>query len=385
MQTQADQAVRIAASRAPEPETAARELHAALVREPQALVIVFCSPAYDLDELARALAASFAGTHLVGCTTAGEIAPWGYAEETVTAIGFAAAEFRVALAALEPLSAAPMADLAARSVALKDELAAAGAFTSPNRVFGLVLCDGMARREELMMSTLAGALTGIPLFGGSAGDDLHFERARIFTEGGFRADAAVLVLFATALPFQVFTTQHFARTDIKMVVTAADPARRIVHEINAEPAAVEYARIVGVPVTELEPMLFAAHPLLVRIGGADYVRSIQTANPDGSLTFYCAIDEGIVLTLGQGRDLIDHLQELLARLRAELGDWQAILGCDCILRRLESEQRQVKQALSRLLAANRVVGFSTYGEQFASLHVNQTLTGVAIGYRSVGP
>jgi len=35
-------------------------------------------------------------------------------------------------------------------------------------------------------------------------------------------------------------------------------------------------------------------------------------------------------------------------------------------------------ALSDILANNRVVGFSTYGEQFNSIHVNQTLTGVAI-------
>jgi hypothetical protein len=29
--------------------------------------------------------------------------------------------------------------------------------------------------------------------------------------------------------------------------------------------------------------------------------------------------------------------------------------------------------------ANNAVGFSTYGEQFNGIHVNQTLTGVAIG------
>jgi hypothetical protein len=30
------------------------------------------------------------------------------------------------------------------------------------------------------------------------------------------------------------------------------------------------------------------------------------------------------------------------------------------------------------MANNRVVGFSTYGEQINSMHVNQTMTGVAI-------
>ena len=39
--------------------------------------------------------------------------------------------------------------------------------------------------------------------------------------------------------------------------------------------------------------------------------------------------------------------------------------------------------VSELLAANRVVGFSTYGEQFNAMHVNQTFTGVAIGLLSI--
>jgi hypothetical protein len=38
-----------------------------------------------------------------------------------------------------------------------------------------------------------------------------------------------------------------------------------------------------------------------------------------------------------------------------------------------------KEALGKLFADNNVVGFSTYGEQFVGVHVNQTFTGVAIG------
>jgi hypothetical protein len=49
-----------------------------------------------------------------------------------------------------------------------------------------------------------------------------------------------------------------------------------------------------------------------------------------------------------------------------------------MLRRVEAEQKQMSGDLSRILAENRVFGFSTYGEQINSMHVNQTLTGVAI-------
>ena len=52
-----------------------------------------------------------------------------------------------------------------------------------------------------------------------------------------------------------------------MVVTEADPVRRIVTEINAEPAGREYARMVGLDGEPLTPMIFAAYPVVVRVGG----------------------------------------------------------------------------------------------------------------------
>jgi hypothetical protein len=49
-----------------------------------------------------------------------------------------------------------------------------------------------------------------------------------------------------------------------MVVTEADIERRIVRQINAEPAAIEYSRAVGIGDTKLGALSFAAHPVLVR-------------------------------------------------------------------------------------------------------------------------
>jgi hypothetical protein len=39
----------------------------------------------------------------------------------------------------------------------------------------------------------------------------------------------------------------------------------------------------------------------------------------------------------------------------------------------------VKRLASNILAANNVIGFSTYGEQLAAMHVNHTFTGLLIG------
>ncbi len=151
-----------------------------------------------------------------------------------------------------------------------------------------------------------------------------------------------------------------------MVVTEADPSQRIVRSINAEPAAIAYARLLGKDPAELTNFTFAAHPVVVRLGGRHHVRSIQRMLPNGDLVFFSAIDEGLVLRLAEPMDMALHLEGELARL-SHGGPPDAILACDCILRRIEAEEKQMYGELSRILRRHQVTGFSTYGEQFGPL------------------
>lgn len=242
--------------------------------------------------------------------------------------------------------------------------------------FALLLIDGLSVREEPVTRTLQGALGDIALVGGSAADDLRFERTAIFYDGRFRDDCAALIVASTALPFRTFKTQHFRCGTERLVVTQADAERRTVSEINGLPAAEEYARLIGARVEDLSPGHFAAAPVVVLIDGTDYVRSIQKLNPDGSLTFYCAIEEGLVLRVARALDLVDNLQATFGDLRDSFGEPQLVLAWDCILRHLEMMQRGTRDTAAEVLKANHAVGFSTYGEQYGGVHVNQTLTGI---------
>jgi hypothetical protein len=154
-----------------------------------------------------------------------------------------------------------------------------------------------------------------------------------------------------------------------------------VHEIDGMPAADEFARVHGTTFDGLGPEFFATHPMLVRVGGGEYVRSIQRKNADGSLTFFCAIEEGLVLRDAKGHELTEELAQVVEKLERSLGEVQATLVFDCILRRLECERRGTVPQVSQIFERARCIGFSTYGEQFRGIHVNQTLTGVAIGTR----
>ena len=369
--------IRMGQSRASDACRAAQEFYAAVQQPEMAVVVFFCSSRYDLDALTSELNRLFAGVELVGCTTAGEIGPGGYCDFSISGASFPADSFTVVTGLLDRLQQFDVARGQNFVNRLLLQLEARAPSSEAGNSFAFLMIDGLSVREEPVARTFQHALGDIKLVGGSAGDDLQFVRSWAFSGGAFHADSAVLLLASTRLPFKVFKTQHFVSDSERLVVTEADPARRIVKEINGLPAAEEYARVIGSSVAELGSLRFANSPVVVVIDGADYVRSIQTANADGSLTFYCAIDEGIILRVAHGEDLLDNLRQTFAVLRAQLGTPQAVLACDCVLRKLEITEDGRKAMVGEVFRENKVVGFSTYGEQYGRVHVNQTLTGIA--------
>lgn len=379
--TKQDGSVRTASTRIADPDEAAQALFAELDPTTLAGVIVFSSSRYDLEGLAKAINLRSEGLCVVGCTSSGEITPDGTAEGTITAIGFPASDFTLTAARFDHLDSfeSSSAQGVVRGL-VADAIEASRGLGQHVARAAIFLVDGLSHREEMLTVTVQDALGDIPLIGGSSGDGLDFKETFIFQDGAFRRDAALVAILSSARPMHVFRSQHYAPGQVKMVITGADPVGRVVTEINAEPAAEEYARLTGTTVAQLGPAVFASHPPMVRAGGEYYVRSIQSANADGSLTFYCAIDEGVVLTLGEARDILHGLDTLFDGLQRKVGAIDRILGFDCVLNKIEAEQRQLTRKVSARFVEHRVTGFNTYGEQFHALHVNQTFSGLAIGW-----
>lgn len=373
------QQIRLAQSSAVDARQAVAEFHAAVVQPDMGLVLFFCSSEYDLDVFAAEMNRLFAGVSVVGCTTAGEIGPAGCLQHSVSGASFPAGNCNAVSGRLERLSQFEIARGRDFAQNLLQQLECKVPQAGPENSFALLLIDGLSVREEPVAHALQYALGDIVLFGGSAGDDQKFSRTLVFSDGRFHSDSAVLVLLNTSLSFKIFKTQHFIATAERLVVTEADTAERVVKEINGLPAAAEYARLLGIDVHELNPMRFAASPVVVMIDGTDYVRSIQKANPDGSLTFFCAIEEGLVLRVAHGVGLLNNLEQTFDNIRAEIGQPQLVIACDCILRKLEISQNGLDERVAEIFRSNNTVGFNSYGEQFHGVHVNQTLTGIAIG------
>jgi hypothetical protein len=375
-------------SHATDPAVAVAEIAAGLPGEPLAGALLFCSNHMPREALAREIAARLPHIPLIGCTSAGELTPRGYDSDALLFIGFPAAAFSLASLCFGDLDNLDVVETqrAIRRLVADERLAHHGAAHDGQddlHQVAMVFVDGLSHREELLTMTMQEALGEIQLIGGSSGDGLAFRETGVLHDGRFRQDAAVMAILTSRRPLTVFCANHYRPGPTKMVITEADPQTRTAFEINAAPAAAEYLRLTGQPMAELDAHFFAAHPPMVRIGGKYHVRSIQSVNPDGSLTFYCAIDSGIVLTIGEPVDRIDGMRKLFSEVEQRVGEIDRIIGFDCVLNRLDAECRQIAHEVSALYVENRVLGFNTYGEQFHAAHVNQTFSGLAIG-RAVG-
>ncbi len=383
------------------------DIRAAHGKQASGLVLVFyCPIKYPGNELVARLEQALPGVDCCGCSSSGEVTPEGLESGSAVAVLFPADKFVATACMLHSVKHLGLNEIVHEVANLKSELkrklpqaglqqAQATAreirqgtrtsFGNTDSIFAISLIDGLSYSEESITSALKIGLGDIPLIGGSAGDSLQFNATEQFCNGTIFSNSAVLILIKSTLEFETFTNRNFLPTECKFVVTESDPDSRTVFEFNAEPAALAYAQALQLSPEELTSEVFASNPVVLRVGGEFYCRSIQKVNEDASLTFFCAIDNGIVLTLAKSSGMVASTRDMLTRLDEKLDGIDMILGFDCVLRRLDAANRGVNDSISLLYREYNVAGFGTYGEQYDSMHLNQTFTGVAFSARSNDP
>ncbi len=336
-------------------------------------VLAFIPATMDVAQSVDALNRHLAGVSVFGCTSAGQITQDGYETDALMLIGFPKNNFRCASVLFPQINPFSETDIALAAQRAHSHFRHTAGW---NRL-GLVFADGVSTQEDMLISTLEMVLSDLPLFGGSAGDGLKFRETFVLHHGEACSNAAMLLLIETNLEFQGIGFDHFLPKGEPLVITGADPDKRQVFEINGAPAALEYARLVGYPVDALSPQVFAENPLLLLANDKHYVRAISDASDTHTLSFLAAIDEGLIMTLGVGQEILETLDAGLDLRDREGKAPDFVLGFDCVLRKLEIAHKQLERDASQILVARHVLGFNTFGEQQLGLHMNQTFVGVA--------
>jgi hypothetical protein len=357
----------------PDSYRATRYVLSEIEAESAAINFLFVSPKSDLSSVSKALAEVACGPTLC-CTTAGEV--WrgeGYIKGGIVGASLSGVRAQVwAIDDLQSFSEIVATELVEQMREFRDSV------EPGETVSAVVLLDGLSFCEERVVANLSSALDGMPIVGGSAGDDLKFESTKVLVDGAFEENMGVVALIANSSPTTTFMAHHFEPTGQRLVVTAAEPERRRVIELDGMPAAEAYRQAAGFSDDPLTREVMAVAPLMLSVGGRTYVRSLL-GEANGALDLGCAIEEGLVLQLGRSTDLAGCLSDLFENVRRKVGKPELVLGFDCILRRLEMELFQNDEGVGEELTGNNFFGLSTYGELFGGLHVNQTLTGIAFG------
>ena len=350
------------------------------------LVCVFSSGALDLGKTAQAIRARFPEGPVIGCTTSGEIHFGPYRDGTIMVVSIAADECVAVIERLDgmaELSVQQAFELGTRAMA---QMSARGAKPSPATCFAMTLVDTRYGNEDVLLTGLRSALGDIPLFGGGVGCELSSHGvAAIYHDGAFRTDCSVLVLVSLHRHFKVFSAHHYRPTGAEMTVTRTDARLRIIEEIDGQPAGERFAHAVGVDIAALQQPHAWLPPLLVKVGSGYYARSAARLDHNGHLHMACPVSAGVRLHLGESVGLARNLTELEKEIRDEVGEPELTLGVECLMRRIEAERTTQVAALGGWFRRNRVVGFCSHGEQFRSMHVNHTFTGIAIGRHRTSP
>lgn len=343
------------------------------------LVMFFSSTKYRFDTVSKAFRTAFPDIDVVGCTTSGEISNYSMTHEgTIVAFSIAADEndfntsvcvirdikFRLLLAKNNILSAA-------KKVGIEP-----GKY---NNSFAITLIDGLQESEEKVMMVLKNALDGLPIIGGSAGDDLAFKETLISANGEIYTDAAVVTFVNTNIKTFLYKENIYAPTNIEFKVTKADPWKRLVMELNGMPAAEVYARALRIPVGLLEDY-FMKYPLGRVFNNDIWISSPKEVIDGKHIAFYTLIMTNSTVKLLKPISSLDTAKKTVDIIKERLPGVKSVIMFNCVLRHLQFKNENSSKAIANEFSKiGNVCGFSTYGEQFGKYHINQTLALMAFG------
>ena len=342
-------------------------------------VVFFASPVVDGGEMVAALTRRFPLASVIGCTTAGEFTECGTGTGGVSAVALPSALVRSVSTALADLDGGVEAGVNAAVARLEASLGRPLRELEPDRHVGFVLIDGLHGDEEQVNDLLGNAAPLLSFVGGSAGDDLAFAETLVYAGDRSSAHGAALMVLELAVPFQIIKSCSFSPMGKTLTITDADVDERIVWEFDGRPATQVYAEMVGQPVEALGPSVFMEHPVGLMIDGRPWIRSPQQIVDGRGIKFYCQVLPHMQVELMRGTDLVEETRQDLRTAADELGGHvSGAVMFNCILRRLELDEKDLGEAFVDAIGGVPTAGFHTYGESWLG-HINQTLTAVLFG------
>ncbi|GHU23196.1 hypothetical protein FACS1894164_07100 [Spirochaetia bacterium] len=249
----------------------------------------------------------------------------------------------------------------------------------PDKYLGILLIDGFCLAERIVHIFNEDERFNIPFIGGAAADEMTFTKTFVSANNQISGDGFVTLVMKMKIPFYYNHYVHYLPTRTSFMVTKADPTARIIAEINGQPAAPYFAKLIGIPsVDQLTFDIFSKHPVGIIINNTVYLRSSNRVIDGTKLLFNTPVETGTKLFMLEQGDIIDNARKAVREAESYIPHLQGAIFFNCVFRYLELKDDNKIDAFNDVFKHLSFIGFNTFGEELFTHH-NQTLTAVFFG------
>ena len=352
------------------------------------LIVALIAPNFDLAAIAEQLHGTFPHTQVIGCTTSGEITPYGAAANALVlwALGGSAIEVSTGSGQGDEQGLRQAATEAAHCLDHLEHRA--------NTIL-IVLSDGLCGDQmDVVRGAYDVAGIDVPLVGGCAGDNLAMRRTRQIHGRRVMSQAVVAAAVSSDRPLGIGVSHGWTPASEPMLVTGSKG--NILSTLEDKPALDIYLDFFNPgDVISTDPAAFAkfaaTHPIGIRRRDKIEMRHITGFNLDSrELILVAEVPQGALAFLTQGdfdSVLNAAAQSCTTALEALNGlPPVGLLMFDCVSRRAVFTEERIHEETDLIIStcgAVPMAGFYTYGEiartKGAGGFHNQTLVTLAIG------
>ena len=354
------------------------------------VALVYTSSDNDADKVLEGAISEFGTAPIIGCTSsAGIIVPDGYISSEngfVGALAIGDPDTTVGVAGSKKVRSARETG---RKVA-KEAMAKAGK-DCPPAYFYMVANPA---EEEDCLKGIEDVIGRVPFFGGSAADNTVSGDWKIFTNDGVFSEGVAVAFFYTDKPMANVYTGAYHETTNAGIVTKLD-GKRVLQEIDGEPALKKYAKWTGKDVKKLMGSNLLSESILAPLGVKDRlgdliaIRHPMGGNKDYSINVgnHLAVNTAVIQMEATVDELISSTGKAVKEVNKELnGEVGAYLLVHCGGRKLGIGDR-IEEVVKQLKKETKGVPFMTiftFGEYGMAEHGANTCGGLMLSFTGFG-
>lgn len=345
-------------------------------------VIFLAAIDFDFAALSAQLKEHFPQAEVIGTSTAGEISPQGFTNDTVVLTTMYDTSTKVKGVFIDHGSTYPIAYKADIEAALRACGVTTGDPNSHRDAFAVTFISAVYNAEETILSNFYAIIKNdkFRLAGGTAGFTGNTPRSYLSYNGRVTQDGAVMLFVKTRCPFDIRQEVIFNPTGKRIFVTKSNPMRREISSINGRPAATVYAEQLGVSENAAAQQTFE-NPFGRYVNGSLHIAALAGLSSDKKVTLFARVTPNSTLEMMHIGDPLQKADETCAGIKQAIPRPKFTLLMSCITRTIAFGNMNIANDIIGKYNATfpTFCGFSCYGEQNGHTHCNQTMVSLVIG------